>query len=110
MELSCTLLFPVGIEFDCEDVTLVEDAGEKYFELICDLVRLQNVEHKLVARGFNVISAEVNMRALHTIAIDESDSAKVEKFYSFLQEDESVKQIFDNIEPEVESTTANASS
>uniref|UniRef100_A0A915CK97 Uncharacterized protein n=1 Tax=Parascaris univalens TaxID=6257 RepID=A0A915CK97_PARUN len=67
----------VGIEFDCEDVTLVEDAGEKYFELICDLVRLQNVEHKLVARGFNVISAEVNMRALHTIAIDESDSAKV---------------------------------
>lgn len=70
----------VGIELDCEDVTLVEDAGEKYFELICDLVRLQNVEHKLVARGFNVISAEVNMRALHTIAINESDSAKVRHF------------------------------
>ncbi|KHN86798.1 putative transcriptional regulatory protein [Toxocara canis] len=99
----------VGIELDCEDVEVVEGADGGYFELICDLKRLQNVEQKLTARGYDVVSAEVRMRALHTVVINEDDSAKVEKFYGFLQEDDSIKQIFDNIEPEAQAVKATAS-
>ncbi|VDK55943.1 unnamed protein product [Anisakis simplex] len=90
----------VGIELDCEDISLVEDDGSRHFELICDIKSLQNVEQKLSSQGYDVLSAELSLRPLHTVTINEQDLVKVEKFYSFLQEDDSVKQIFDNIEPE----------
>jgi len=89
----------IGIELDCEEVTLVAEEVKK-FELICDPKKVANVEADLMKMGFSVDSAEIQFRALHPSPLQGEDATKVEKFYEMIQEDENIKQIFDNIEPE----------
>ncbi|KHJ95643.1 DNA-binding regulatory protein, YebC/PmpR family [Oesophagostomum dentatum] len=86
----------IGIELDCEDVALVE---AELFELLCSPDRLSEVESNLTNKGFTVESAELQYRPLHPVRIDGDDASKVEKLYELLQEDESIRQIFDNIQP-----------
>ncbi|VDO22966.1 unnamed protein product [Haemonchus placei] len=88
----------IGIELDCEDVSLVEDEHRLY-ELVCEPGRLTKVETALTEKGFVVESAELQYRPLHPIHIESEDAAKVGKLYEFLQEDESIRQIYDNIVP-----------
>ncbi|KAJ1365886.1 hypothetical protein KIN20_026352, partial [Parelaphostrongylus tenuis] len=89
----------VGIELDCEDVSLVESDG-RTFELVCGWDKLSKVENALVDRGFNIESAEIQFRPTHPVRVDGEDAAKIGKFYDLLQEDESIRQIYDNIEPD----------
>ncbi|KAK6043875.1 DNA-binding regulatory protein, YebC/PmpR family [Cooperia oncophora] len=88
----------IGIELDCEDVSLVEDEG-RVFELVCDPGKLAKVEKALTSKGLIVESAELQFRPLHPIKVESEDAAKIEKLYEYLQEDESIRQIFDNIVP-----------
>ncbi|CAJ0598813.1 unnamed protein product [Cylicocyclus nassatus] len=88
----------IGIELDCEDVALVE-GEEKSFELLCQPERLSEVERTLVSKGYAVESAELQFRPMHPIRIEGDDAHKVEKLYELLQEDDSIRQIFDNIQP-----------
>ncbi|CAB3402238.1 unnamed protein product [Caenorhabditis bovis] len=86
-----------GIENDCEEVELVEEDGSEKYELLCEAKSLNSVESGLTKAGYAVLSSEVEFRALHPIELPEAESARVEKFYELLQEDEQVRQIFDNI-------------
>ncbi|EYC02327.1 hypothetical protein Y032_0100g3235 [Ancylostoma ceylanicum] len=88
----------IGIELDCEDVVLVEDGG-RMFELLCQPGKLSEVESSLTSKGFAVEAAELQFRPLHPVRIEGDDASKVEKLYELLQEDESIRQIFDNIQP-----------
>ncbi|KAL6727380.1 hypothetical protein Aduo_009260 [Ancylostoma duodenale] len=88
----------IGIELDCEDVVLVED-GDRMFELLCQPGKLTEVESSLTSKGFAVEAAELQFRPLHPVRIEGDDASKVEKLYELLQEDESIRQIFDNIQP-----------
>ncbi|RCN31577.1 hypothetical protein ANCCAN_22638 [Ancylostoma caninum] len=88
----------IGIELDCEDVVLVED-GDRMFELLCQPGKLSEVESSLTNKGFAVEAAELQFRPLHPVRIEGDDASKVEKLYELLQEDESIRQIFDNIQP-----------
>uniref|UniRef100_A0A0N5AKA1 Transcriptional regulatory protein n=1 Tax=Syphacia muris TaxID=451379 RepID=A0A0N5AKA1_9BILA len=93
----------VGIELDCEDVNLVADeTNENVYELVCEYTNLKRVEGELKSMRYSVNSANLQLRAKNTVFINPEDTAKVEKFYNFLQEDFEVKQVFDNLEPEVE--------
>ncbi|MFH4982099.1 hypothetical protein AB6A40_008808 [Gnathostoma spinigerum] len=91
----------VVIELECEDVALIESDSQPCFEVMCSISQLRQTERKLAELGYSVILAEMQMRAKHTISLSKSDSEKVEKLYEYLQEDSSIKQIFDNIEPEM---------
>lgn len=66
-----------GIELDCEEVSLVETDDGPRFELICDIKQLTAVESRLEAQGFAVESAELEMRARHTVPLTTEDSTKV---------------------------------
>ncbi|KAK6742524.1 hypothetical protein RB195_010035 [Necator americanus] len=88
----------IGIELDCEDVTLVEDKNP-LFELLCEPGKLSDVESTLSSKGFIVESAEIQFRPRHPIHIAAEDASKVGKLYELLQEDDSIRQIFDNIQP-----------
>ncbi|VDM59397.1 unnamed protein product [Angiostrongylus costaricensis] len=88
----------IGIELDCEDVSLVESDG-RTFELVCESENLSRVESALADRGFSIESAEVQFRPTHPVRVNGEDAAKIGKFYDLLQEDESIRQIYDNIEP-----------
>ncbi|KJH48809.1 DNA-binding regulatory protein, YebC/PmpR family [Dictyocaulus viviparus] len=89
----------IGIELDCEDVALVEN-DERMYQLICESQKLATVECALSDRGFSVESAEIEFRPTHPVRVEGEDLAKIGKFYEFLQEDDSIRQIYDNIEPE----------
>ncbi|TKR64284.1 hypothetical protein L596_024849 [Steinernema carpocapsae] len=99
-ELELEQMEEIGIELDCEEVTKTEASEEEpaKFELVCEPGNLNNVEKKLAGLGFVVESAEIELRALHPIPIGEADAEKIEKFYEILQEDESVTNIFDNVD------------
>ncbi|WKX99577.1 hypothetical protein Q1695_014450 [Nippostrongylus brasiliensis] len=97
-KLSLEKAEEIGIELDCEDVSLVAD-DEVVFELVCAPEKVSKVENALVSKGLTVESAEVQFRPLHPIEIEAEDAVKVEKLYELLQEDESIRQIFDNIRP-----------
>ncbi|PIO55543.1 hypothetical protein TELCIR_23069 [Teladorsagia circumcincta] len=88
----------IGIELDCEDVSLVEDE-DRVYELVCEPRSLAKVEKALTSKGFTVESAELQFRPLHPVQVESEDAAKIEKLYDLLQEDESIRQIFDNIVP-----------
>ncbi|KAK6018786.1 DNA-binding regulatory protein, YebC/PmpR family [Ostertagia ostertagi] len=88
----------IGIELDCEDVSLVEDE-DRVYELVCEPRKLTKVEKALTDKGLIVESAELQFRPLHPVHVESEDATKIEKLYDFLQEDESIRQIFDNIVP-----------
>lgn len=91
----------IGIELDCEQVDAIEgDDGKTKYEMLCDPKQVTSVEDGLVSQGLVVESAEAEMRPKHPISLSEADQKLVEKLYEFLQEDENVKQIFDNIQPD----------
>ncbi|CAI2349833.1 unnamed protein product [Caenorhabditis sp. 36 PRJEB53466] len=87
----------VGLELDVEEVTLLQEDNVEKFELLCDATHLSPLESNLSKAGFSIISSEVDFRAVHPIEVSEAESQKIEKFYDLLQEDEQVRQIFDNI-------------
>lgn len=100
--ISLEKMEELGIELDCEDVSfVVNESNENIYELICDYVNLRKIENELRSAGYSVVTADLQLRAKHTVPISIEDTAKVEKFYQFLQEDPEVKQVFDNLEPEV---------
>lgn len=41
----------VGIEADCEEVSLIEDEGRTKFELLCDSKKIQAIERGLMKQG-----------------------------------------------------------
>ncbi|GMT18028.1 hypothetical protein PFISCL1PPCAC_9325, partial [Pristionchus fissidentatus] len=91
----------MGIELDCEQIDSVEgEEGKAKYEMLCDPKHVGSVEEGLVKQGLVIESAEVEMRPKHPIALSEADQKVVEKFYEFLQEDENVKAIYDNIQPD----------
>ncbi len=51
--------------------------------------------------GYVVERTEGQWRAINTVTLNTDDSAKVETFYKFLQQDDDIKQVFDNLEPEI---------
>ncbi|ETN76330.1 hypothetical protein NECAME_03493 [Necator americanus] len=77
----------IGIELDCEDVTLVVDKNP-LFELLCEPGKLSDVESTLSSKGFVVESAEIQFRPRHPIHIAAEDASKVGKLYELLQEAE----------------------
>lgn len=97
-QVSMERIEEIGIELDCEDVSLIDDEHGMY-ELVCESRRLSKVENALIEKGLTVESAEIQFRPLHPVRIEAEDAEKVEKLYDFLQEDQSIRQIFDNIEP-----------
>ncbi|PIC41190.1 hypothetical protein B9Z55_008697 [Caenorhabditis nigoni] len=90
----------VGLEFDVEEVLLIEEDSTKKFELICDSKSLSNVESQLGKAGFSILQSEIEFRAVHPIDCPEAEAPKIQKLYEMLQEDEQVRQIFDNITPD----------
>ncbi|GMS89119.1 hypothetical protein PENTCL1PPCAC_11294, partial [Pristionchus entomophagus] len=91
----------MGIELDCEQVELIEgEDGKSKFEMLCNPKHLTSVEEGLSSQGLVIEYSETEMRPKHPISLPETDQKQVEKFYEFLQEDEHVKQIFDNIQPD----------
>uniref|UniRef100_A0A1I7ZX26 Translational activator of cytochrome c oxidase 1 n=1 Tax=Steinernema glaseri TaxID=37863 RepID=A0A1I7ZX26_9BILA len=99
-ELTLEQMEEIAIELDCEEVTKTEEEEGAKFELVCEPANLSKIESKLSAQGFTIEDARVELRALHPIPLGGADSERVEKFYELLQEDESVVNIFDNIESE----------
>ncbi|CAI5444595.1 unnamed protein product [Caenorhabditis angaria] len=87
----------VGIENDCEEVSLVEEDGGQKFEFLCEAQKLNSIESGLSSTGYTVVSADIEFRAVHPIELPPTESAKIEKFYEILQEDEQVRNIFDNV-------------
>lgn len=67
----------IGIDLDCEDVALVKDGDEQYYELSCSASRVHDVQKKLEDRKLTVISSEQEMRANHTVILNEDDCSKV---------------------------------
>ncbi|GMR41982.1 hypothetical protein PMAYCL1PPCAC_12177, partial [Pristionchus mayeri] len=91
----------MGIELDCEQVEAIEgEDGKTKFEMLCEPNQLSSVEEGLSSQGLVIESAENEMRPKHPISISEADQKLVDKLYEYLQENENVKQIFDNIQPE----------
>uniref|UniRef100_A0A2A6BJF1 Taco-1 n=1 Tax=Pristionchus pacificus TaxID=54126 RepID=A0A2A6BJF1_PRIPA len=89
----------MGIELDCEQVDSIEgEDGKTKFEMLCEPKQVNIVEEGLSSQGLVIESAETEMRPKHPISLSEADQKVVEKFYEFLQDDENVKQIFDNIQ------------
>uniref|UniRef100_A0A0N5B2M7 Transcriptional regulatory protein n=1 Tax=Strongyloides papillosus TaxID=174720 RepID=A0A0N5B2M7_STREA len=89
----------MAIEFDIEEIEEIDNEGEnKQFELYCEKKQLYNIESKVSESRFVVESAEVKMKANDLISIPESDTAKVEKFYELLMNQDYVKNIFSNVE------------
>ncbi|CAD6197576.1 unnamed protein product [Caenorhabditis auriculariae] len=86
----------IAIEKECEEVTEVDEDGRK-FELVCDAKEVNKIEGQLSKEGFTVFSAEAGFRALHPVTVPLADSTKIETFYELLQEDEQVRQIYDNV-------------
>ncbi|CCD73796.1 Transcriptional regulatory protein [Caenorhabditis elegans] len=90
----------IGLEFDAEEVLLIEEDSTKKFELICDAKSLQTLENGLGKGGFSILQSEIEFRPVHPIDCPEAEEPKVQKLYEMLQEDEQVRQIFDNITPD----------
>ncbi|PIC41191.1 hypothetical protein B9Z55_008697 [Caenorhabditis nigoni] len=99
-EMNTEQMEEVGLEFDVEEVLLIEEDSTKKFELICDSKSLSNVESQLGKAGFSILQSEIEFRAVHPIDCPEAEAPKIQKLYEMLQEDEQVRQIFDNITPD----------
>ncbi|CAP33890.1 Protein CBG15714 [Caenorhabditis briggsae] len=99
-EMTTEQMEEVGLEFDVEEVLLIEEDSTKKFELICDSKSLSNVESQLGKAGFSILQSEIEFRAVHPIDCPEAEAPKIQKLYEMLQEDEQVRQIFDNITPD----------
>lgn len=96
-DLSTEQMEEAGLELDVEEVLLIEEDNTKKFELICEAKSLSNVESGLGKSGFSILQSEVEYRAVHPIECPAAEEAKIQKLYEMLQEDEQVRQIFDNI-------------
>uniref|UniRef100_A0A1I7XSZ6 YebC/PmpR family DNA-binding transcriptional regulator n=1 Tax=Heterorhabditis bacteriophora TaxID=37862 RepID=A0A1I7XSZ6_HETBA len=113
-EVKLEQIEEAGIELDCEEVSLVEENGNK-FELVCDPSKVATVEGELVKLGFVIFiivkflalnslfrfiveSSEVHFRALHFVTVQGEEMLRIEKLYELLQDDESIRQIYDNID------------
>uniref|UniRef100_A0A7E4ZT02 Transcriptional regulatory protein n=1 Tax=Panagrellus redivivus TaxID=6233 RepID=A0A7E4ZT02_PANRE len=87
----------LAIELDCEEVTALNDDGEK-LEFTTEPNNVSKLESELAAKGYTIELAETQLIPLHAITVSEAESTLVEKFYEALQDVEEVKQIFDNID------------
>ena len=87
----------VGLEFDVEEVLLVEEDNTKKFELICEPKSLSNLESQLGKGGFSILQSEIEFRAVHPIECPEAESVKIQKLYEMLQVKKIHKNFFLNI-------------
>lgn len=75
----------IGLEFDAEEVLLIEEDSTKKFELICDAKSLQTLENGLGKGGFSILQSEIEFRPVHPIDCPEAEEPKVQKLYEMLQ-------------------------
>lgn len=86
--------FELAIESGADDV-LVEDG---IVEMYCDMASLPVVRDAVVAKGLNLVSAEMSWLPQNTVTLDGDNLVKFQKMLDVLEDSDDVQNVFHNVE------------
>ena len=94
LELDDDSAFELAIESGADDVS-IEDG---LVEMTCDPTMLASVRDAVVAKGLNLVSAEMEWLPQNMITLDGDNLVRFQKMIDMLEENDDVQEVYHNVQ------------
>ncbi len=85
--------FELAIEAGADDVSIEEGL----VEMTCDVTALASVRDAVVAKGLNLVSAEMSWLPQTTVTLDGDNLVKFQRMLDVLEDNDDVQNVFHNV-------------